>query len=70
MVASGNAGKVKIAQFVPANEITFVGERPRYKFYVIPLPYMKRLLCGTSKLLATPIHCRPRTRDAAQPAEG
>jgi hypothetical protein len=37
LVASANAGKVKVARLVPASEITYRWERPRYRFYAIPV---------------------------------
>jgi hypothetical protein len=37
IVASANAGKVKAARLVPASDVTSAWERPKYKFYAIPV---------------------------------
>jgi len=37
VVASANAGKVKAARLVPADEITYPWERPRYRFFAVPV---------------------------------
>jgi hypothetical protein len=38
LVASANAGKEKTGRLVPANEITYPWERPKYQFFAIPIP--------------------------------
>jgi hypothetical protein len=38
VVASANAGTEKTGRLVPANEITYRWERPKYQFFAIPVP--------------------------------